>query len=151
MLVVVNAFSHWVEAFHTKNVTALTRAKKLVYNLLCRCGKRGQAPKVIDSDKGRRFVASVVKEACTLLDIDQKFHIRQHPAAARQVEQMNRTIKSKSRKGMNATGRNWDEVLSWVLMHNRARECRSIGFSPYEGKRTIRLWEDRINLVPALS
>lgn len=72
--------------------------------------------RVIDSDNDSGFVVSAVKEVCTLVDIDQKFHIAYHPRAAGQVERMNRTIKTELMKGLNIIGSNWDKILLLFLM-----------------------------------
>lgn len=96
MLVVADAFSHWMKTFPIRNMTSLTKLILLVYNLFCKSG----VPKVIDSDNGSGFGGSIIKEVCTLLNIHQKFHVPYHLALAEQVERMNRTIKTKLKKGV---------------------------------------------------
>lgn len=147
LLVVVDSFSHWVEAFPTKNCTATTTARILVKEIFSRWG----IPTVVDSDNGPGFVGNVVQETCKLLGINQKFHIFYHPESAGQVERMNRTIKNSLRKIVNENGTDWDEKLPFVLATIRSRVCRSTGFAPYEALlgRSMKTWEHLINPVPA--
>ncbi|XP_062962488.1 uncharacterized protein LOC134384720 [Cynocephalus volans] len=57
LLVFVDTFSGWVEAFPTKTETALTVCKKILEEILPRFG----IPKVIGSDNGPAFVAQALE------------------------------------------------------------------------------------------
>ncbi|CAM5144018.1 unnamed protein product [Eretmochelys imbricata] len=142
MLVVVDAFSKWVEAFPTKYQTARVTAEILVNEVFTRWG----VPKVIDSDQGAVFWSDLLGELSALNGITQLFHIAYHPQAAGQVESMNCTIKSELRKGVEMGGKNWSQLLPFVLMRIRARESKITGFSPYEALmgRPMERWENLV-------
>ncbi|CAM5174710.1 unnamed protein product [Eretmochelys imbricata] len=142
MLVVVDAFSRWVEAFPTKYQTARVTAAILVNEVFTLWG----VPKVIDSDQGAAFRSDLLGELSDLTGI----HIAYHPQAAGQVERMNRTIKSELRKGVEVGGKNWSQLLPFVLMRIRARESKGTGFSPYEALmgRPMERWENILTPVP---
>ncbi|CAM4330501.1 unnamed protein product [Caretta caretta] len=146
MLVVVDAFSRWVEAFPTKYQTARVTAAILVNEVFTRWG----VPKVIDSDQGAAFRSDLLGELSALTGITQLFHIAYHPQAAGQVGRMNRTIKSELRKGVEIGGKNRSQLLPFVLMRLRARESKGTVFSPYEALmgRPMERWENLLTPVP---
>lgn len=72
------------------------------------------------------------------------FHIPYHPAAAGQVEGMYRTMISQLRKGVNAAGSNWGEVLPLALMCITAKEYRATRFSPKEALMARTMWLTRL-------
>lgn len=66
LLVFVDTFSGWVEAFPTKSETAQVVAKKILEEILPRFG----VPKVIGSDNGPAFVAQVSQGLASQLGTD---------------------------------------------------------------------------------
>lgn len=80
----------------------------MIWNEFTRRGPGDQSDS--ENEISGEFAGTVVKEVCTLLDTDQENYISYDPAAAGHTEQMKRTIKTELRKGVNATGSNWDEV-----------------------------------------
>lgn len=102
LLVFVDTFSGWVEAFPTKHETANVVAKKLLEEIL---------PQVLGSDNGPAFVSQVSQLVAKLLGINWKLHCAYRPQSSGQVERMNRTIKETLTKLMLATG-----TRDWVLL-----------------------------------
>lgn len=100
LLVFVNTFSGWVEAFPTKSETAQVVAKKILEEILPRFG----IPKVIGSDKGPAFVAQVSQGLASQLGSDWKLHCAYRPQSSGQVERMNRTLKETLTKLAIETG-----------------------------------------------
>ena len=100
LLVFVDTFSGWVEAFPTKTETAQIVAKKILEEILPRFG----IPKVIGSDNGPAFVAQVSQGLATQLGIDWKLHCAYRPQSSGQVERMNKTIKETLTKLTAETG-----------------------------------------------
>ncbi len=89
VLVVIDKFSRWVEAYPTGRATAAHTAKCLVTDFIPRWG----LPDCIDSDQGTHFTGQVVKEVSRMLKIKWNLHCPYRPQASGQVERSNRTIK----------------------------------------------------------
>ncbi len=99
VLVVIDKFSRWVEAYPTGRATATHTAKCLVTDFIPRWG----LPDCIDSDQGTHFTGQVVKEVSRMLKIKWNLHCPYRPQASGQVERSNRTIKNQAKQ--NASGR----------------------------------------------
>lgn len=128
LLVFVDTFSGWVEAFPTKHETAKVVTKKLLEEIFPRYGM----PQVLGTDNGPAFVSQVSQLVAKLLGIDWKLHCAYRPQSSGQVERMNRTIKETLTKLTLATGsRDW--VLLLPLALYRARNTPGPhGLTPFE-------------------
>lgn len=128
LLIFVDTFSGWVEAFPTKHETAKIVTKKLLEEIFPRYGM----PQVLGTDNGPAFVSQVSQSVATLLGIDWKLHCAYRPQSSGQVERMNRTIKETLTKLSLATGtRDW--VLLLPLALYRARNTPGPhGLTPFE-------------------
>ncbi|CAM4561269.1 unnamed protein product [Caretta caretta] len=126
-LVVMDSFMKWVEAYPTRDSTAITMAKVLMEQTFTRFG----LPEIIDYDQRPHFMGKVMKTMCQPLGICQKLHIAGHPQSYGLVEQINRTIKAVLRKIISGQGKNWDQKLPLVLMAMRLI-VSSHGFTPHE-------------------
>ena len=89
LLVFVDTFSGWTEAFPTKHETAKMVTKKLLEEIFPRYGM----PQVLGTDNGPAFVSQVSQLVAKLLGIEWKLHCAYRPQSSGQVERMNRTIK----------------------------------------------------------
>lgn len=128
LLVFVDTFSGWVEAFPTKTETALTVCKKILEEILPRFG----IPKVLGSDNGPAFVAQVSQGLATQLGINWKLHCAYRPQSSGQVERMNRTIKETLTKlALETGGKDWVTLLPFALLRARNTPGR-FGLTPYE-------------------
>ncbi len=127
VLVVIDKFSRWVEAYPTGRATAAHTAKCLVTDFIPRWG----LPDCIDSDQGTHFTGQVFKEVSRMLKIKWNLHCPYRPQASGQVERSNRTIKTRLSK-MHQEGVPWVEALPAVLCSMRASPNRSVGLSPHE-------------------
>ena len=116
LLVFIDTFSGWVEAFPTKRETAQVVVKKLLEGIFPRFG----LPQVIGSDNGPAFVAKVSQEVAKILGIDWKLHCAYRPQSSGQVERMNRTIKETLTKLVLETGaKDWTMLLPFALFRAR--------------------------------
>lgn len=70
LLVFIDTFSGWVEAFPTKHETAHVVAKKLLEDILPRYG----FPAMIGSDNRLAFASKVIQGLATVLGADWKLH-----------------------------------------------------------------------------
>ena len=73
MLVVVNSFSKWIEAYPVPNIEAKTITEKLVLKFISLFG----IPLQIKSDRGKQF--ELFRAMCELLDVDHKMSSPFHP------------------------------------------------------------------------
>ena len=85
MLVVVDCFSRWFEAYPTKKGTAQHPAKILIREIVPRWG----FPKQLDSDQGTHFTGKVCQEVARLLNKNWQLHCTYHPQSSGQVESTN--------------------------------------------------------------
>ena len=127
LLVLVDTFSGWVEAYPTKKETAIVVAKKLLEEIIPRFG----LPASIGSDNGPAFVSKIVKGLVSALGTKWKLHCEYSPQSSGQVERMNRTLKETLTKLAIETGGDWVTLLPFALF--RASNTRyKLGLTPSE-------------------
>ena len=127
LLVFVDTFSGWTEAFPTKNETVQIVAKKILEEILPRYG----FPVMIGSDNGPAFVSKVSQGLASRLGADWKLHCAYRPQSSGQVERMNRTLKETLTKLTMETGANWVVLLPYALFRVRNSPYK-LGLTPYE-------------------
>lgn len=125
-LVVIDAFTKWVEIFPSKTPDALTVAKALCKDIIPRYG----IPEVIYSDNGSHFVNQVIKNIGIMFQINLKNHCAYHPQSAGLVERTNGTIKNRLKKCMEETGRPWTQCLDLVKLYINVTSTN--GLTPFE-------------------
>ena len=127
LLVLIDTYSGWVEAYPTKGETASLVCKILLKEIIPRYG----LPVAIGSDNGPAFVSKISQELATRLGINWRLHCIYRPQSSGQVERMNRTIKETLTKLHEETGENWVELLPFSLL--KIRCTPHIGkWTPYE-------------------
>lgn len=124
-LVIIDAFSKWIELFPTKSPDALTVAKALCKDIIPRYG----IPEIIRSDNGTHFVNEVISHIGELFCINLKNHCSYHPQSAGLVERVNGTVKNRLKKCMDETRRPWTQCLDLVKLHIN---IQGNGLTPYE-------------------
>ena len=122
LLVFVDTFSGWTEAFPTKHETAQTMTKKLLEDILPRYGF---------PDNGPGFVSKVTQGVALVLGADWKLHCAHRPQSSGQVERMNRTLKETLTKLALETGGDWVTLLPFALYRVRNSPYK-MGLTPYE-------------------
>ncbi|XP_058879804.1 protein NYNRIN-like [Acipenser ruthenus] len=127
-LVIIDAFSKWIEAFPCRHATAMAVAKSLMSEIIPRWG----LPSKLTSDNGSHFVNSVVQNISESLQVDLRTHCSYHPASGCLVERANQTIKTKLTKLMAETWLSWVTVLPLALMYMRGRTHSTTGLAPHE-------------------
>ncbi|XP_073516487.1 uncharacterized protein [Phyllobates terribilis] len=128
VLVAVDMFSAWPEAYPVVNMTAKVTAKKLITEIACRFG----VPQVIESDQGPAFTANIYKELWNMLGTDLGLHTPYHPASSGKVERMNSTLKTQLLKITQDHPLPWPDLLPIVLYHIRHTPQAKHGLTPYE-------------------
>lgn len=127
-LVIIDAFSKWIELFPAAKPDALTVAKAVCKTIIPTFG----VPRIIRSDNGTHFINEVMDRIGQQLKIDLKRHCSYHPQAAGLVERNNGTIKNKLCKASKETGRPWPECIELVKMNMHILPAEGCGLTPFE-------------------
>ena len=88
ILVVVDHFTHYVQAFMTKNHTAMTTARVLYNNYFSVFG----FPQRLMSDQGTEFCGKVIAAMCSLLGIEKIWTTPYHPQTNGSAERVHQTL-----------------------------------------------------------
>ena len=126
LLVIVDIFSGWVEAFPLRKSMADSKAivEKLL-SVFCRWG----FPKTIISDNGPQFISKLWNATMFKLGIQVK-HTSPYNPQANPVERKNRDIKLYLSKFCGDNHKNWDENIQPMLFSLRTAVHRSTGYTP---------------------
>ncbi|CAH2330260.1 Retrovirus-related Pol poly from transposon opus, partial [Pelobates cultripes] len=128
LLVIVDHFLKWPEAFVTNKEDARTVVKILTTEIIPRYG----CPLQINSDNGPAFASKVTQELAKWLQVTWKFNVPYHPQSSGIVERMNRTIKEKLMKATDGTWVHWQTYLPAILAEIRMTPSRTTKLSPFE-------------------
>ena len=88
LLVIVDCFTKWVEAFPVRNIRTRTIAEVFVNEVVSRHG----VPSEIHTDQGRNFECKLFWELMNLLGIKKTRTTPLHPQSDGQVERQHQTI-----------------------------------------------------------
>ena len=116
VLVVMDYFTKWAEAFPLPNQEAESIAEVFVTQFVCRYG----VPSQIHTDRGKNFDSLLMRAICKLLEIDKTLTSSYRPQSDGLVERMNRTIEDILSKYVQYDQRDWDKNLPFALMAYRA-------------------------------
>ena len=88
ILVVVDYFTKWVEAYPLKRMDAVSIASVFVSEFVSRFG----APDNLHTDQGKNFDSRLFKEVCSMLGVRKTRTTAYHPAGDGLVERFNQTL-----------------------------------------------------------
>ncbi|XP_056371414.1 uncharacterized protein LOC130266110 [Oenanthe melanoleuca] len=128
ILVLVDTFSGWPEAYPCRTNTAKEVVKVLLNHIIPRFG----VPLGISSHRGPHFVATVVKDVSQILGITWDLHTPYRPQASGKVERMNGTLKRQISKICQETSMTWVQALPVALLRIHIQPRRRGNISPYE-------------------
>lgn len=111
VLVVVDKFTRYAEAFPIKDETTKTIAMKIIECIVCRYGLVTE----ITSDNGPGFVSHLAQDIYKELGIKRVMTTPHHPQANGVVERLNGTIKNTLKLWCNEEQDNWDVLLPYAL------------------------------------
>ncbi len=126
ILVAMDYFSKWTEAYALPNQEATTVAEVLVRELISRFG----VPLELHSDQGRNFESAVFQQLCEALGIRKTRTTALHPQSDGMVERLNRTIGKFLSKAVSDHQKDWDEYIHLFLLAYRSAIHETTGQTP---------------------
>ena len=127
LLVFVDTFTGWVEAFPTQSEKAMDVCKSLLKEVIPWFG----LPKSLQSDNGPSFIAKVTQGLTTALRIDYKLHTSWHPQASGTVEKINH-LKKTLVKLCQETHEPWTSLLPIALLRVWVAPRGTLRLRPFE-------------------
>ena len=128
VLLVVDSYSKWSEAFPLRTQEATEVAAVLFKEVICRYG----APNVLISDRGRNFLSNLVKALCELFQITRYYTSSYRPLLNGSVERMNSVILQALRIYCKGKQDDWVDLLPSIMMAYRMTPAtQSTQFSPF--------------------
>ena len=127
MLVCVDTFSGWVEAFPTARETAKP-SPTLSIHLIPRFG----LPKSIQSDNGPTFVSQITQQIGEALNISWHFHVPYRPQPSGKVEWANSILKAHLIRLTAELRLSWVDLLPVALTRIQTTPHAKMGLTPFE-------------------
>ncbi|BHF62388.1 hypothetical protein SprV_0200537000 [Sparganum proliferum] len=128
ILVLVDFFTKWCEAVPLPQADAITVAKAILSEWICRHG----VPERLHSDQGAQFESRLMGELCKLLHIRKSRSTPWHPQGNGQVERTNRTLRGLIQSFVNGCpDSSWDVALPQCLLAYRSATHSSTGHTPF--------------------
>lgn len=126
ILVLIDYFTKWPEAFALPDQTAETVADALISNVFSRFG----VPLELHSDQGRNFESEVFQHVMRRLKIEKTRTTPRHPQSDGMVERFNRTIADYLSKYIADDQKDWDCYLPLLLLAYRSAVHDTTGQTP---------------------
>ena len=128
ILLVVDAFSKWPEAFALPSCDAITVAQVLYKEIFTRYG----CPDVLISDRGQCFMSNLVQALCAIFAVRRQVTSSYHPQSNAVCERVNSQINRALRTYVNPEQEDWPDILPGIMMAFRNTPAdNSTEFSPY--------------------
>lgn len=128
LLVLIDTFSGWPEAFPCRTNKAREVVKILLKEIIPRFG----VPLGVSSDRGPHFVAEIVQQVSKILGINWDLHTPWRPQSSGKIERMNQTLKRQMSKICQETSLKRPQALPLALLRIRIQPRSKDGVSPYE-------------------
>ncbi|KAL7839003.1 hypothetical protein SRHO_G00256610 [Serrasalmus rhombeus] len=126
VLVAMDFFTKWPEAYAVPDQSAVTTAERLVEEFFCRFG----LPEELHSNQGRNFESQVMAEVCQRLGVRKTRTTPLHPQSDGLVERFNKTLATQLAILTDKHQRDWDRHLPLLLWLCRAAVQESTNFTP---------------------
>ena len=128
ILLLVDSWSKWCEAFAMKTTDAPEVAKVLYREIFCRFG----APETLLSDRGSNFISKLITELCRLFQVTRLRTSSYHAQTNAQCERFNSYLGASLRALCGQHTNKWDQYLHAVLSAYRLTPAtQSTQFTPY--------------------
>ncbi|XP_035984939.1 uncharacterized protein LOC118558590 isoform X2 [Fundulus heteroclitus] len=128
LLVCVDAFTGWPEAWPARREDSKTVIKCLINHYIPRHG----FPEKIRTDNGTHFKNQDLQRVESSLGLTHRFGTVYRPQSQGKVERMNLNLKNKLAKICAQTKLSWVDALPLALMSIRSSVNSTTGFTPYE-------------------
>lgn len=126
VLVAMDYFTKWPEAYAVPDQSATTAAKCLVEEMFARFG----VPSELHSDQGRNFESRLFQEVCQRLGVRKTRTTPLHPQSDGLVERFNRTLATQLAILTSRHQRDWDQHLPLALWSYRTAVQESSQCTP---------------------
>ena len=127
VLVVVDHFTRYVQAFVMKNHMARTTARVLYNNFFSIFG----FPQKLLSDQGTKFTGDVITAMCKLLGIEKIRTTLYHPQTNGSAERVHQILQRMIGKLDLEKCRKWPKHIGSILIAYNATWSQVTGYSPY--------------------
>ena len=127
ILVMTDHYTHFAQAFATKNQTARTTTKVLFDNFICHYG----FPSRIHSDQGRYFESSVIQELCKLGGISKSRTTPYHLQGNGMAERFNSTLLNMLGTLEDKSKENWKAFIPALVHAYNSTKHETTGFIPH--------------------
>ncbi|GJJ73051.1 hypothetical protein EMPS_05409 [Entomortierella parvispora] len=129
VVVVVDSFTKWVEAWPIRDKTAGSVTTILFQRILCRFGM----PVAIRTDGGPAFRTGF-KTMCEMFDIQHLVGSTRHPQSQGQVEAMNKQLEERLRRALipGVPQNQWDQYLPKAVSDINNHVVAATGMSPMQ-------------------
>ena len=127
VLVVVDHFTRYVQAFVTKNHTARTTARVLYNNYFPVFG----FPQCLMSDQGTEFCRKVIAVMCSLLAVEKIRTTPYHPQTNGSAERVHQTLQQMIGKLDLEKRRKWPAHIGSIIIAYNSMRSVVTGYSPY--------------------
>ena len=127
ILVIVDYATRYPEAIPLRTASA----KAIAHELFLLFSRMGICDAIL-SDQGSNFMSRVLKLLYKWLNVERIRTSVYHPQTDGLVERFNKTLKNMLKKLVDVDGRDWDQLIPYVLFSIREVPQASTGFSPFE-------------------
>ena len=127
VLVVVDHFTRYVQAFVTKNHTVRMTARVLYNNYFSVFG----FPQCLMSDQGTEFCGKVIAAMCSLLGIEKIRTTPYHPQTNRSAERVHQILQRMIGKLDQEKRRKWPAHIGSIIIAYNSTRSLVTGYSPY--------------------
>lgn len=128
ILLCVDHFSKWSEAFALENADAVTVAKTLYAEIFCRYG----SPRALLSDRGASFLSTLVKALCEIFNVKRQHTTPYNPSTNGLNENRNLFVNKALRAYVNDNQEDWPKFIPGIMLAYRSTPAtNTTEFSPY--------------------
>lgn len=122
----VDSFSKWPEAFPVPNITSDTIADTLA-EFICRHG----CPRYVVTDRGKQLLSEAIEKVYKKLDIKHTKTTAYHPSSNAKVERLHSSISGCLAHLVNELHNDWDSKLKFALLAIRSAVHASTDETPF--------------------
>ena len=127
ILVITDHFTRFAQAIPSRNQTAKTTARLLFDNFVCHYG----FPSRLHSDQGRNFESEVIKELCSIANVEKSRTTPYHSMSNGMPESFNQTLLNMLGTLEDDQKSDWKSYAPPMVHAYNSTHHESTGFSPH--------------------